>query len=112
VVPGFPAAIVRIENTFIVIPNHGPSDSSRKGGCDDRAVCFKDTGTILKTLESGEVDFFSVIYDIVAFMAVGKLTLLLRFKSERKLFEEASSDMAPALTDSRVLGDICELYEH
>jgi hypothetical protein len=112
VVPGFSAAIVRIENTFVVIPNHGPSDSSRKGGCDDGAVRFEDTGTILKTLESGEVDFFSIIYDVVAFMAVGKLTLLLRFKSERKLFEEASSDTAPALTDSRVRGDICELYEH
>jgi hypothetical protein len=111
VVPGFSAAIVRIENTFVVIPNHGPSDS-RKGGCDDGAVRFKDTGTILKTLESGEVDFFSVIYDVFAFMAIGKLTLLLRFKSERKLFEEGSSDTAPALTDSRVRGDICELYEH
>jgi hypothetical protein len=73
-----------------MIPNHGPSDSSRKGGC--RAVRLEDTGTILKTLENGEVDFFSVIYDVVAFMAVGKLTLLLGFKSEGKLFEEPSSD--------------------
>ena len=100
VVPGFSSAIVCIENTFVMIPNHCPSNSSRKGGCDDRAVRFKDTGTILKTLESGEVDFFLVIYNVVVFMAVGKLTLPLGLKSERKLFEEASSDTAPALTDS------------
>lgn len=77
VVPGLSTAIMRVENTFIMIPDHGASSSGGKTGRDDGPIRQKDAGAILEPFERRQVNFFSVMNNIVAFVPVRKLTFLL-----------------------------------
>jgi hypothetical protein len=68
-----------------VIPDHSPSNSRRKRGCDNRPIGLEDTGAILKAFEGWQVHLFPVIHNIVVFMAIRVLTFLLWPESENKL---------------------------
>jgi hypothetical protein len=67
-----------------MIPDHGSSNPSRKRGCDNGPISLKDAGAILKAFESRQVDLFSVIHNIIVFMAIRILTFLLGPESENK----------------------------
>jgi hypothetical protein len=60
-----------------MIPDHGSSSFWGKGGCRDGAISIEDAGAILKPLEGGQVNLFSIVHNIVAFMTIRVLAFLL-----------------------------------
>lgn len=82
VVPRFSTAIMRIKNTFTVVPDDGSSNTWREARCYDTAIGLVDAREILKPFEFGQVDLIPVLDDVLALMAIRVLALLLGLESK------------------------------